>query len=158
MLNITVIGLYMIYSSLTGSATLPINTPQTIPKIETVESIEKSKGKVADSFNTEAYVRGQFSDIPILVQIARCESTFRHFDKNNEVLRGVENNADVGLMQINEKYHLKQSQKLGLDIYTIDGNMAYARQLYKKEGAKPWMSSSACWSKFTNKDVALGNS
>jgi hypothetical protein len=86
-----------------------------------------------------------FSDIPIMIDIARCESRFRQTDKNGNTLRGEVNNLDVGVMQINEKYHLETSKKLGYNIHTIEGNMEYARYLYKKEGARPWLSSSPCW-------------
>ena len=36
----------------------------------------------------EAYVRSQVSDEPILVDIARCESTFRQFNPDGTVVRG----------------------------------------------------------------------
>ncbi len=50
-------------------------------------------------------------------------------------------------MQINEKYHLKRSQTLGYDIYTLTGNLAYAKRLYEEEGTKPWKASAPCWLK-----------
>ncbi|MDB5266300.1 MAG: hypothetical protein JWN89_115 [Parcubacteria group bacterium] len=57
-------------------------------------------------------------------------------------------------MQINENYHLEDSKKLGYNIYTIEGNVAYAKYIYDKSGAKPWMSSSPCWAKYTEKEIA----
>lgn len=95
----------------------------------------------------EEYVRAYFADAPIMAKVAFCESTFRQFDKDGSVHRGVVNNKDVGLMQINEYYHLDTAEKLGLDIYTIQGNVAYARYLFEKEGTTPWLSSSPCWGK-----------
>ena len=50
-------------------------------------------------------------------------------------------------MQINEHYHSATAAKLGLDIYTIQGNVAYAQYLYQKEGTQPWSSSKPCWGK-----------
>ena len=97
--------------------------------------------------STKEAVTTYFSDIPIMVDIARCESRFRHTDTDGTVLRGLVNSADVGVMQINEYYHLVESKKLGYNIHSIDGNMAYARYLYEKQGARPWLSSSPCWSK-----------
>jgi hypothetical protein len=32
-----------------------------------------------------------------------------------------------------------------MDIYSLEGNMAYAKFLYENEGTKPWRSSSKCW-------------
>lgn len=50
-------------------------------------------------------------------------------------------------MQINETYHLDQALSLGIDIYSLEGNMAYAKYLYDKKGSGPWVSSSKCWKK-----------
>lgn len=108
------------------------------------------------TISTEAYVRDYFKDTPILAEIARCESTFRQFDSNGNVIRGKVNRGDIGVMQINKYYHEDDATKLGLDIYTIDGNLAYARHLYEKYGDDPWSSSSKCWkqSSKAGKDIA----
>lgn len=105
---------------------------------------------VQDRKSIENYLRVQYADTPILVEIARCESTFSQFDKDGNVVRGRVNNQDVGVMQINEKYHADRAQELGLDIHTIEGNVAYAKYLYEQEGAAPWKSSSKCWNKEAN--------
>lgn len=84
---------------------------------------------------------------PILEEIARCESGGRQFKENGEVIRGVINSQDVGKFQINEKYHLAKSKELGMDIYTEQGNTAYALWLYKNQGTTPWNWSKGCWSK-----------
>ncbi len=93
------------------------------------------------------FVREYFSDIPVMADIAKCESHYRQFDKNGDVYRGKVNRQDVGVMQVNEHYHLDTTVKLGFDIYTIEGNTAYARYLYEREGTTPWASSQACWGK-----------
>lgn len=93
----------------------------------------------------EKYLREKYADTPILIEIARCESEFRQFDKNGDPIRGIVNKADVGVMQINEKYHLESSNKLGYDIHTIEGNVAYAKHLYEESGSKPWSASQPCW-------------
>lgn len=97
----------------------------------------------------EKVVKSYFKDIPILADIARCESHYIQYDSSGKVHRGVINSSDVGVMQINEKYHLQTAKKKGMDIYSLDGNLAYARYLYKKEGSYPWISSSACWAGHT---------
>ncbi len=79
-----------------------------------------------------------------LVQIARCESGMRQFMFDGTLLRGEINPKDVGLFQINEKYHLKESRELGMDIYTIEGNVAYAVWLAKNQGYRPWIHSKGC--------------
>jgi hypothetical protein len=95
--------------------------------------------------NIEKIVRIYFEDIPIMIDIADCESRFRQFTKSGNVLRGDENPSDIGVMQINEKFHLDTSKEFGISIYTLEGNLAYARKLYEKEGTRPWKPSFACW-------------
>ena len=95
--------------------------------------------------NTEAAVRDYFSDIPIMIQVARCESTFRHTLADGSVLRGYVDNRDTGVMQINTYYHQDRADQLGLDLEDLYENMAYARYLYEKQGVQPWSASRPCW-------------
>lgn len=96
--------------------------------------------------SVEQYVHTYFSDTPILAKVAKCESRFRQYDSKGNAMRGMVK-EDVGVMQINEYYHKDTAEKLGLDIYTLDGNIAYAKYLYEKEGTAPWSASELCWSK-----------
>jgi hypothetical protein len=93
----------------------------------------------------EQYVRTYFAKNPVMAEVARCESRFRHYTINGDILRGVAVNQDVGVMQINETYHLATAKKLGFNIYTIDGNLAYGQYLYNTQGTAPWSASAACW-------------
>ncbi len=86
-------------------------------------------------------------DPELAVRIASCEGGLRQFNDDGSVLRGKQNNKDVGIFQINEKYHLAESIKRGIDIYSIDGNIDYALDLLKREGSKPWNWSKDCWNK-----------
>ncbi len=146
----TAVGMLMIASSFTGFGTknnvVPLIQPERIEVKETLPKEDK-KTQVERSITVEEYVRNYFSDIPIMVEIAWCESRFRQHDENGEVLRGEVNSLDRGVMQVNEFYHLEDSKKLGYDILTIEGNTAYARYIYEKSGVQPWISSSPCWSK-----------
>lgn len=96
--------------------------------------------------DTETAVRSYFSDIPVMVQIARCESQFRHTLADGTVLRGVVDSADTGVMQINTRYHGKKAREMGLDLDDLYDNMTYARDLYLRQGTKPWSASAPCWS------------
>ena len=100
----------------------------------------------ATSADVMTYVRTQYKNEPILVDIARCESSFRQYGTDGNILRGKVNHDDVGVMQINERYHADEALKLGYDIYTVPGNIAFGKYLYEKSGAQPWSSSSKCWS------------
>ena len=121
-----------------------------VPVIDTATSkIEQSsttEARFIDSNAVEAYVRHATAGETILVDIARCESTFRQFDQSGNIIRGKVNQGDVGVMQINEKYHANEAAKLGYNIYTVEGNVAFAKYLYDKFGSDPWSSSSKCWS------------
>ncbi len=98
---------------------------------------------------TEEIIAEHFKDTPVLKKIAFCESQNRQFsdETGKVVLRGKVNPQDVGVMQINEKYHLEAAKKLGLDIYTLEGNIDYSKHLYETQGVKPWVYSSSCWDK-----------
>ncbi len=106
---------------------------------------EISAGKSPDISDTERIVRDYFKDLPVMVQIARCESAFRHQLSDGSILKGKIDSADTGVMQINARYHGDKAGKLGLDLTDIYDNMAYARDLYEREGTTPWSASSACW-------------
>lgn len=96
--------------------------------------------------DTEKAVRSYFSDIPVMIQIARCESAFRHTLPDGTVLQGRVDSADTGVMQINMRYHGERAKALGLDLKDMHDNMEYARDLYLRQGTAPWKSSAPCWS------------
>lgn len=88
---------------------------------------------------------------PSLIPICACESTGskegkpRQFDNSGGVLRGTINPQDVGMCQINLDYHQKSAEKLGYDLFSEKGNIAYANLLYKTQGTVPWSLSKRCW-------------
>jgi len=107
----------------------------------------QSNKAIEKPITLEAYVREYFSETPILAEVARCESSFRQVGEDGLVLRGKVNKSDLGLMQVNEYYHEKKASELGYDLESVDGNLAYAKYLYDKEGTQPWKASSKCWKK-----------
>lgn len=107
----------------------------------------QSKQAIESPITLEKYIQEYFKETPVLAKIAVCESTLRQVDASGQVLRGKVNPDDVGLMQINEFYHGDKAQELGMDLETIDGNLAYAKYLYEKEGTAPWSASAKCWKK-----------
>lgn len=111
-----------------------ISSPATFPAAQTVEE----------------YVREYFADIPVMIEIAECESHFRQFSKNGDVLRNGAGSSAIGMFQIMASIHEPVAKKLGLDLNTMQGNAAYARYLYEKQGTKPWeadLKSKSCWGK-----------
>jgi len=85
---------------------------------------------------TEAAVRSYFVDVPAMISIAKCESGFRQYNTNGTPLRG--SGLYIGVFQIDEKIHAGAALGMGMDIYTLDGNLAYAKYLYSKAGTRPW--------------------
>ena len=112
-----------------------------------IADIGTTNTEILSTAETEIIVRNYFKDTPILAEIAKCESSFRQHDKDGNVLLGKVNSDDVGVMQINTFYHGETAEKLGYDIYTLKGNLEYAKALYGRSGDKPWVHSSKCWSK-----------
>ena len=94
---------------------------------------------------SETTVRDYFSDIPVMIEIARCESNFRQFTENGDVVRGGSGGGMVGMFQFFESIHTPAAANLGYDILTLDGNMAYAKYLYRTEGTTPWDNAKDCW-------------
>ena len=124
-----------------------IYSPASIAVAQDVANSENTQSKTAveNPVTLESYVRAYFIETSILVEIARCESQFRQTDENGEVLRGKVNKSDVGIMQVNEFYHGEKAEDLGFDLRSIEGNLAYAKYLYEKEGTRPWNASKKCW-------------
>ncbi len=115
---------------------------------------ENAYGVILDDNNetqvvasTESIVREYFSDIPVMIQVARCESQFRQTREDGTVLRGRVDPRDTGVMQINTYYHGNRAAKLGLDLEDIYDNLAYARDLYERQGTQPWSASAPCWNR-----------
>ncbi len=103
--------------------------------------------KAAPVEDVESYVRAYFAKTPIMAEVARCESQFRQLGKDGLVLRGRVVSDDLGVMQINAYFHQDTAEKLGFDLYSLEGNLAYAKNLYERQGLQPWSASAPCWDK-----------
>ncbi len=131
-------------------ASMATGTPPAVSaQSATVVVAEVETHKSPQTFSQ--YVRKYYNDDPVLANIAWCESRLRHLGQNGDILRGVVNSDDIGVMQINTRFHGKRAESLGIDLYSLNGNLEYAQYLYDKEGTKPWASSQACWGKLAKK-------
>lgn len=79
----------------------------------------------------------EFGSDPEMVRIIECESNFRQYDENGEVLVGL--TGDIGIMQIAPQYWLEDAIKRGNDIYTTEGNIAEAKVILEKQGKAAWV-------------------
>lgn len=84
-------------------------------------------------------------DSHIGLAIAQCESGIKQ--KINGVIVSNPVTADRGTFQINVEYHGDTARKMDLNIYTIEGNVLYAKYLFDKNGTRDWRASEHCWSK-----------
>lgn len=142
-LSLTTLGLLAASASI-NAAQLQKQTGVDIPQKPAIVSQTVRPTNKTVRQQVEEY----FADVPMLIKVAECESRFRQYDSDGNVFRGIIP-EDVGVMQINEKYWGDTADKIGVDLYTTQGNMVYARYLYNKEGLRPWKASSACWMKGT---------
>ena len=85
----------------------------------------------------EDRVRREFEDVPIMIEVARCESGF----KNVPSVSG-----DFGPFQINQ-VHLEEMKLMGLNRIDVDDNLKFARILYARNGLRDWKNSEHCWGK-----------
>lgn len=86
----------------------------------------------------ERLIREEFTDAPLMVEVARCESSFRNVPGRLS--------DDFGPFQVNY-VHLETLEKMGLDRTKVEDNIKYARYLYDKNGLRDWENSKHCWSK-----------
>ncbi len=96
-----------------------------------VEAVDNPNAMVED------IVRFYFDDVPIMIDIARCETGFRQYNPDGSALHDA-SETYVGVFQISEQIHTPKAASLGFDIRTIDGNLGYARYLYNSSGTEPW--------------------
>ena len=130
-----VLGLALAFSALVTSSTTP------------AVAVQAQIAAVPASQSVEEYVREYFKDAPVMIEIARCESRFRQFDGAGKVLKNP-NSSAMGAFQIMASIHAGSAAKnLGLNIYTLEGNAAYARYLYERNGTRDWNASKYCWGK-----------
>jgi hypothetical protein len=89
----------------------------------------------------EKLVREYFVDVPVMIEIARCESNFRQFTDGGTVFRGGVGGGMIGVFQFYEAIHKTPALARGFDLATLEGNIGYAQHVYKQSGTQPW---SAC--------------
>lgn len=126
---------------------LNTRTQENLPILTAPETVHAAVSSTVANPEGLQYLKTGVTIPPIMEKIAFCESTNRQFNKDGSVVRGKHNPKDVGRFQINEKFHLAASKKLGMNIYTWEGNTAYALYLYKKNGTRDWNWSKPCWNK-----------
>jgi hypothetical protein len=72
-----------------------------------------------------------------MVAIAECESGL--------IEDAISPTNDGGLFQLNWSAHGSELTRRGIDRLDADQNIAYARELYDRDGLQPWYMSRSCW-------------
>ncbi len=119
---------------------IQIETTSAATATSSASTSSSSTARIHDAVAVEKKVRKYFADIPVMIEIARCESKFRQFTDSGSVLRGGGGMGMVGIFQFYEAIHKKAARDLGFDIDTVEGNLGYARHLYTQSGSTPWIS------------------
>jgi hypothetical protein len=86
----------------------------------------------------------------MLAKIGKCESGGKQFYDDGRVVLNVnkDGSADVGMYQINLRYHGAELARQKLDVINSEAdNQAFAEYLYEKNGTADWNASRHCWSK-----------
>ncbi len=78
---------------------------------------------------------------PEFIAIAKCESGMKQFRDDGSVL--ISPTSDIGLFQVNQ-VHWNTAKQMGIDINTVDGNIAYAKFLKEQNGYGDWYMSFHC--------------
>lgn len=89
-----------------------------------------------------------------MIPIIQCESNFRHYNEDGDVLRNRSGSNAIGVAQIMSSVHpdpkiIKRYNKRfdmditidTFDVNTFEGNLGYALVLYKVNGVRDWECS-----------------
>ncbi|MEK7102984.1 MAG: peptidoglycan-binding protein [Patescibacteria group bacterium] len=91
---------------------------------------------IPDNKGVKSAIQELFADAPQMISIAQCESGFRQYTAKGTTFTG-SGGQYVGVFQIS-KGHTSNAKKMGFDIYTLEGNLGFAKYLYNKQGVQPW--------------------
>ncbi len=138
--NIVAVGSIVVAAFVTLTALTPSAFAQATTTATTTASSTPVGITWENQTEVEKRVRELFAFAPVMIEIARCESKFRQFTDNGNVLRGGGNAGMIGVFQFYEAIHATPALALGFDITTTEGNLGYARHLYTESGTRPWAS------------------
>lgn len=107
------------------------------------------RGRYVPPAKMKEIIKATFPDAPIMVHVAECESGLRHRTQNGTLVHNVRTD-DVGVLQIHRPVHEAAARRAGIDLTTLQGNLAWGRRLYDQSGTRPWNASKRCWGRFAS--------
>jgi hypothetical protein len=91
------------------------------------------------------------NDAAEMIPVIECESRFRHYDADGNVLQNQEGSSAIGVAQILSSKHpdpkivSRYNKKFDMDmtiddfdLTSLEGNLGYALVLYKVRGTRDW--------------------
>ena len=127
------------------SELLASSTPKDVEKLQEIfppNTFNATQTKYQEFFINSAKMWNLTDDdIRSLFVVAFCESGWRQYDENGNVLSGTEHKPDKGIFQINSAVH-------DLDWKTAPSNIESALDLFIQDGLKPWSPSQSCVNKW----------
>lgn len=133
-----------ILAAIVVAGLIPSTTTYVASSTPIVEEAVISQPRAVSS-EIEAIKRVFGDDSDAMYQVALCESGASQFTASGSVVRNPKT-PDVGAFQVNVEYHGEAAKRLGLDLYSVDGNVAYAKVLFDRNGLRDWSASKHCWS------------
>jgi len=145
--SVIVGALFLVFGSMIGISNYVL-AGTTEPTINT-ENIEPN-------FHVKTLVTQFFedNDAAEMIPIIKCESNFRHYNDNGELLRNRAGSSAIGVAQIMSSVHpnekiVQRYNKINdtdftvddFDITTLEGNLGYALVLYSVNGTRDWECS-----------------
>ena len=141
------LGVLISYALIVQAETIVYQAP--IIEIEQKVEPEPKVIQIEISYTKESIiekVRQAFLDVPIMLEVARCESQYKITAHNTKLNK--DGTTDGGIFQLNS-IHDEELSSLGLNKFDPEDNIRFARILYDRSGLRPWNSSKDCWGKHT---------
>lgn len=101
-------------------------------EVEFITKINWTEDKIVEA------IKDAFPDAPIMTKVAWCESRYQP-----DAFNPTNGSNDQGLFQISQKHH--QIAYGDRDMFDVEENIKFARELYDKQGLAPWKWSKHCW-------------
>lgn len=124
---------------------VPIYKSIVVAKVSNIKKVKSNKitvpiptdkvVRIAERISSETNIPKE-KIIKIIWAESNYNSNAKHINKNHTY--------DSGLLQINSS-HISEAKKMGIDIFTDEGNVRFAIYLIKTCGLSPWDSSKHVW-------------
>lgn len=129
--------------------TVLVSAPVTMPVVvRTVPVVKKGTLAEVEEMVHKLNTTGFGDDF--ILKIIKCEGELynNEWQPNYNIRNGVVWSTDYGPLQVNDFYHKKDMEKLGLDITVWQDSLKYGLMLLKRDGTRHWNASrDICWNK-----------